>query len=92
MLLFASGGFSWSRGSTFCAPGAACVLGFEFFGAQRQGVRGFRRTGGRGGDRVRDFVPLDARGSRFWVRALKIGKETHDVFFKVFFCVILFQM
>ena len=41
-----SGGFFGRGGSSFCAPGVAGMLGFEIFGAQRQGVRGFGRTRG----------------------------------------------
>ena len=46
----------------FGAPWVAGMLGFEILGAQRQGVRGFWRTGGRGGARGSRFSPLDARG------------------------------
>ena len=70
----------------FGAPGVAGMLGFGIFGAQRQGVRGFWRTGRRGGARGPRFSLLDARG--FEILGADFEKlEKICVFFCVVFCV-----
>ena len=64
----------------FVRQGPRACWGSSFSALSDRGFVVFGALGGVVVIGVRDFVPLDARGSRFWVRALKIGKKTHDLF------------